>query len=209
MLQTGFTFLFSRYSWLKGVKFIDASFVECTINRHNESKIENLPLHSFELAKYGQTWYQKNFGAYPESIKDATAIAKLPALLETNFTLHKNSYYEFFKKYIKHQAVELEALQLELLQKTFEKSRTFSSWIKRVVKTPHLQCGALLEWLNLYIYKLVDVNMSNTFWIIEKTARIKILWKQIDGDTISIKRKALLGGGHFVFSKSRPRQLLL
>ena len=203
MLATGVTFLFAQYPWLKGVKFIDASFVECAL----KNEIQNLPLHSLELAKYGQTWYAKNFGAYPEEKEYAAKIDAIPAQLEQNFKKYKGSFDKFFAKYIMHQAIELEENQLELLQSTFEKSRSFSSWIQRIIRTHHLKCHVLLNWLNAYIYKS-DTNISNVYWIINKTVRIEIGWKQIDGTMISAKQRALLGGGSFKFSKSKPRQLM-
>ena len=198
MIRTGLTFIFIKFPWLKGIKFVDASRVEClsSISSTSNKKPTELKLHSLELAKCGATWYSKNFNAFPDKKRDCNTLKNAPVLLNDTFVKYHRNFAAFYKIYISPKT-SLTSLQILNLKETFDGSNSFQSWIKKILKHPNLKCDVLLNWLNDFVYSLVDLHIDHMMWIIKN--------KKLNNITFTeIKSKKSFIGGQLIEKKQYP-----
>ena len=207
MVRTGLAFVATLYPWLKGVKFVDSSHVECLV----EGEFEDLNLNSLELAKYGQTWYTKHFFAQPDRAVDRAKLQTVLPNLDNIFQTHKGDYEKFYRTYIKRLGVNESVTSNKELEKTFNKSSSFQSWILRVLRHKTLGCSALIDWLNRFVCTVLKLDMNNMLWKISfndlKRNRAAIQIEKIEYAMLSDTRKSMLGG-KMKFSRKVPKQKL-
>jgi hypothetical protein len=166
LIKTACSFVKSIYNHSM-FEFIDKSYVTCTNNWR-------MPLCSYYLVKHGKTWYEKNLGAVPESIKARTRYAEeKQKLLDCLNSKTKSTFEEFANVYDINKKLH------PALGSIYENSPTLKHFFHSLFD--QFDCGILKGWFTDFVNDYIHV--YGTSWTFDSSSfACDISYEKITGN---------------------------
>jgi hypothetical protein len=148
-----------KFPGIQGFELDDMSNIDCGKSKNTTPprKLEKpFSLAHFSLAKYGETWYELQFGArminntLHKIYKDHTKILNQPIQM---------SFDEFIRKSF------CLPNQIPILEQYFSPSKTWHEFFNSIPK--HIQCYVLFNWLPEFVNMLISGSFNYSSWVID------------------------------------------
>lgn len=190
MLNSAMMFIKKKFPYVSHLEFLDNSHIKCKLKTR-------VPLDSYYIAKYGNTWYGMMFDARPAKMIHNECISQLNGFLDSQEDKSKYSFQQFFAEHInlyvtraydkmKHKDKYIVRLR-EVLQPVFDTSLTFREFIKKVDETHPRNCIVFYGWLDEFLANSSEVPFQYMHWIIDVPLACNIRIKKVDEAMFSVE----------------------
>jgi hypothetical protein len=201
MLKTALTFVCVLYPQTVGFLLKDTSSVKCQDG-------ETFSLAFLYMAKHGQTWYQKKFGAVPERNEITFSLENFNKEFTSTKIKDSVSWKHFKKNFL--ERTHLNKQTIDRFEVLYVKSKSWRNFVVNILK--EFDCSVLKEWL----YRLITSTQSVLLGIDHEEFRItrqtidewnmyeNITVDELESTTFEKKTKTFMmnvldGGNHKVF----------
>jgi hypothetical protein len=160
MLQAIIDYIKANYKHIRHTSLNDKSYMPC-----NRKDGNTLDLLSYSIAKYGKTWYEMKFNAYPRGVKQYAKEIQVyispKAKEEISFTnlVHQIAFHNNF-------AVNTIFKDMDKYTAMYNTAKTFPEFFTALSNDiPRAdKCNFFKRWLEIFIYSYVKYDRD---WIID------------------------------------------
>lgn len=149
-VEAGMMFVYTLFDHVKGFSLVDKSKIACKNGL-------DVSLAEYSYIRYGFTWYERHFGARPET---PTLRKKMKhgwaKLLQTKMP----DFETFYKRWVRLPT------QKNAMMKVFRQGMTYAEYFG-ALHAKH-DCSMFTGWLHLFVTNLLGTDISYTFWIIDR-----------------------------------------